>query len=186
MGSTPVTIILQEQIRNFLQAVQTTNDTSAYSQRGGGTAMQQHLGTAEYSRLQQIQRNAELVQRTQRWYSAHITNTAHYSTSTAQIQHFTARYSCQVQLHEAPHLYSKPASCACSVQHKYSTNTAQMQHKYSTHAIRIQLEFSSIYFTQKGRKTAKRQEELESGIRAYNYTIKYFIAYICYKCTYKV
>ena len=143
-------------------------------QRGGGTAIQQHLGTAKYSRLQQIQRSAELVQRTQRWYSAHSTNTAHCSTSTAQIQHFTARYSCQVQLHTAPHLYSKPASCACSVQHKYSTNTAQiqhkystntaqMQHKYSTHAIRIQLEFSSIYFTQKGRK---RQEELESGIRA--------------------
>ena len=167
------------------------------TQRGGGTAIQQHLGTAEYSRLQQIQRNAELVQRTQRWYSAHSTNTAHCSTSTAQIQHFTARYSCQVQLHTAPHLYSKPASCACSVQHKYSTNTAQIQHKYSTNTVQIQhkcstntahtqFEYSSNsapFISHK--KGAKGKRSLNQGF-GHNYTIKYFIAYMCYKCTYKV
>ena len=160
---------------------QTLIKAPSLNQRGGSTAIQQHLGTAEYSRLQQIQRNAELVQRTQRWYSAHSTNTAHYSTSTAQLATNTALYS-TVQLPSTAAYSSTPvqqASFMCvqctaqiqhkystntaQIQHKYSTNTAQMQHKYSTHAIRIQLEFSSIYFTQKGRK---RQEELESGIRA--------------------
>ena len=146
-----------------------------------------------YSIIQQVTANtaqcwastahAALVQRTQHKYSAlqhqYSTNTALYST--VQLPSTAAYSSTPVQ--QASFMC---VQCTAQIQHTHSTNTAQIQHKYSTHAIRIQLEFSSIYFTQKGRKTAKRQEELESGIRAYNYTIKYFIAYICYKCTYKV